>query len=209
MPRGTGRLIDAAAISWYQGDIAVSHIASVTMLEAAMTAADSTPVPDQSVPSGSSAPSAPSGAGDDALAATPNTAETLVAPQLPAGSADGAQAVALLVKALGLLPDAERDQVYTWLLGRSLTGPYGSLSGPVTLGPLTRRVSSLGDQLLSLQRQGGSPGAQTAQQVVPVRFPAEQHAQLRAWCTEHGFSMATVIRGLVARFLDGQLPARN
>jgi hypothetical protein len=44
----------------------------------------------------------------------------------------------------------------------------------------------------------------TGQQVVPVRFPAEQHAQLREWCAEHGFSMATVIRGLVARFLESQ-----
>jgi hypothetical protein len=51
--------------------------------------------------------------------------------------------------------------------------------------------------------------APTAQQVVPVRFPTQQHAQLREWCAEHGFSMATVIRGLVARFLEGQLPEHN
>jgi hypothetical protein len=51
-----------------------------------------------------------------------------------------------------------------------------------------------------------SPGS-AAQQMVPVRFSAEQHARLRAWCTEHGFSMATVIRGLVDRFLDGQQAA--
>ena len=43
-------------------------------------------------------------------------------------------------------------------------------------------------------------------QVVPVRLPAELHGRLRDWCTEHGFSMATVVRGLVARFLDGQAP---
>jgi hypothetical protein len=49
----------------------------------------------------------------------------------------------------------------------------------------------------------------TAPQVVPVRFSAEQHAQLREWCAEHGFSMATVVRGLVARFLESQLPDRN
>jgi hypothetical protein len=42
--------------------------------------------------------------------------------------------------------------------------------------------------------------------MVPVRFSSEQHAQLRQWCSEHGFSMATVIRGLVARFLEGQHP---
>jgi hypothetical protein len=53
-----------------------------------------------------------------------------------------------------------------------------------------------------------TPLAQASgQQIVPVRFSSEQHAQLRQWCSEHGFSMATVIRGLVARFLEGQLPA--
>jgi hypothetical protein len=71
-------------------------------------------------------------------------------------------------------------------------------------------MREVGAQLLSLQQAGGPPPAhQIGQQMVPVRFSTEQHAQLRTWCTEHGFSMATVIRGLVARFLEGQLPARN
>jgi hypothetical protein len=42
--------------------------------------------------------------------------------------------------------------------------------------------------------------------MVPVRFSSEQHARLRQWCSEHGFSMATVIRGLVSRFLESQPP---
>src|SRR5581483_6861903 len=41
-------------------------------------------------------------------------------------------------------------------------------------------------------------------QVVPVRLPAELHAQLRDWCAEHGFAMATVIRGLLSKFLAAQ-----
>jgi hypothetical protein len=102
-----------------------------------------------------------------------------------------------------MLPDSERDQVYVWLLSRGMTGPQAP-------GPLPRQIREVSAQLLSLQRAGGSPGSQqAAQQVVPVRFAAQQHAQLRDWCTEHGFSMATVIRGLVSRFLDGQLPERN
>jgi hypothetical protein len=96
------------------------------------------------------------------------------------------EAVPLLVKAIASLPDGERDQVYVWLLSR----------------PRLHQVSS---QLMSLQSAGGSPGSQQmAQQMVPVRFSADQHSQLRAWCAEHGFSMATVIRGLVARFLESQ-----
>ena len=49
----------------------------------------------------------------------------------------------------------------------------------------------------------------SGQQMVPVRFSSEQHAQLRQWCSEHGFSMATVIRGLVARFLETQPPGQG
>jgi hypothetical protein len=104
-------------------------------------------------------------------------------------SPGSAEVVPLIVKAIGTLPPAERDQVYVWLLSR----------------PRLHQVTSL---LQSLQIAGGSPGSQQiGQQMVPVRFAADQHAQLRAWCADHGFSMATVIRGLVARFLEGQLPA--
>ena len=115
----------------------------------------------------------------------------------PAGSSG--DAVRLLVKAVGMLPDGERDEVYTWLLSRGLSTAYGT-------GHLPARLRDVSTQILSLQAAGGPSGPQ---QVVPVRFAAEQHAQLRAWCAEHGFSMATVVRGLVARFLEGQLPARN
>jgi hypothetical protein len=125
------------------------------------------------------------------------------AAQPDAAARSSVETVQLLVKAIGMLPDGERDQVYAWLLNRGLAGPYGG-------GQLPGRLREVSSQLLSLQRAGGSPGSQQiGQQVVPVRFAADQHAQLRAWCTEHGFSMATVIRGLVARFLEGQLPARN
>ena len=115
----------------------------------------------------------------------------------PAGSSR--EPVRLLVKAVGMLPDGERDEVYTWLLSRGLSPAYGT-------GHLPARLRDVSAQILSLQAAGGPSGPQ---QVVPVRFAAEQHAQLRTWCAEHGFSMATVVRGLVARFLEGQLPARN
>jgi hypothetical protein len=41
-------------------------------------------------------------------------------------------------------------------------------------------------------------------QLVTIRLPAESHAKLRTWCTEHGFTMAAVVRGLVERFLEDQ-----
>ena len=87
-------------------------------------------------------------------------------------------------------------------------------------GPLARRVGwELSGQsgtytqtrewgaavVAELVRGSSSP----AQQMVPVRFSADQHARLRAWCADHGFSMATVIRGLVDRFLESQQPERG
>ena len=139
--------------------------------------------------------------------------ESTQGPQGPAGPSGGpepeqAEVVRLLVKAVATLPDAERDQVYAWFLDRGITGSQGGTwAGP---GPLPRQLREMSATLLPLQTAGGLPGAQPiGQQVVPVRFAADQHAALRTWCSEHGFSMATVIRGLVARFLEGQLPARN
>jgi ParG len=133
----------------------------------------------------------------------------------PATGYSSMDAAGLLVHALGQLPAADRDKVYTWLLGTSLHLQPG-LASPLS-GQLTRAIRA--DAPASQQQDFAEaeaevmrnlfrgPGSAAAQQMVPVRFSAEQHARLRAWCTEHGFSMATVIRGLVDRFLDGQQAA--
>ena len=117
-----------------------------------------------------------------------------------AGTAPGQ----MLVSALGALPESDRDLVYTWLLRRGF--------GPVAGGRLASLTGARGASLTSLLQQdvtlatGASLAQASGQQMVPVRFSSEQHAQLRQWCSEHGFSMATVIRGLVSRFLEGQPP---
>lgn len=110
----------------------------------------------------------------------------------------------LLVQALESLPPDERQRVTAWVLSRS--------SSPTTsVAMLGRRQN---EELLHVlapnpesfrELYGRSSGG--SQQVVPVRLPADLHARLRLWCAAHGFSMATVVRGLVARFLDGQAPA--
>ena len=41
-------------------------------------------------------------------------------------------------------------------------------------------------------------------QSVPVRLSTDQHERLKQWCQANGFTMAVVLRGLVARFLDDQ-----
>jgi hypothetical protein len=133
-------------------------------------------------------------------AASPGGPEAASPPEAPEGSGDP---VRLLVQAVGELPAEQRDLVLTWLLRQrpSLARQWTLGAGAHAAELEALRQAAAGQPM---QRIGPS-----AQQVVPVRFPAQQHAQLREWCAEHGFSMATVIRGLVARFLEGQLPDRS
>jgi len=125
--------------------------------------------------------------------------------------------IELLVRAVGQLDPADRDRVLAWLLRREVSGPASTSAAPAApeaaarrhplwLTPESQSVRALAQADIALGLRRASPPA--AQQMVPVRFSTDQHAQLREWCAEHGFSMATVIRGLVARFLEGQLPGR-
>jgi len=125
--------------------------------------------------------------------------------------------VDLLVKALAAVPEADRDLVYAWLLRRGaepgqVTGPASPRVGRrVPVATLLRQNVTLDPGLearVTIVSGTQLPQA-SEQQMVPVRFSSEQHAQLRQWCSEHGFSMATVIRGLVSRFLETQPPAQG
>ena len=150
-------------------------------------------------------------------------------PTEPAASPDpepGPDAVELLVRAVGQLDPADRDRVLAWLLRRDAgalaaagsgaqAGPAAAASAAVLEATSPRRALWLTSESQSVRALsqadialGMRPSAPGGQQMVPVRFSTDQHAQLREWCAEHGFSMATVIRGLVARFLEGQLPGR-
>lgn len=115
-------------------------------------------------------------------------------------------AVALLVQAVNQLPAADRDLVFAWLLrvgGRQ----YSPSVAMVSWGRQEDRADMV--RIFQEAKSAQQPGLAAAQQMVPVRFPADQHAKLREWCAQHGFSMATVIRGLVAKFLEDQLPEHN
>lgn len=62
-------------------------------------------------------------------------------------------------------------------------------------------VSTLSPGHRSLRELSGPPPLTgEGHQVVPVELPG----RLRDWSAEHGFSMATVVRGLVATLLEGQ-----
>lgn len=124
----------------------------------------------------------------------------------------------LLAAALEHLAAADRQRVTAWLLDRvpRRAGWFGAMAGrsaakqspdwPAAMALLHGSTDRAMRELLAnqLATSGALAGGY---QVVPVRLPAELHTRLRDWCTEHGFSMATVVRGLVTRFLDGQTEA--
>jgi hypothetical protein len=163
---------------------------------AAEPANPATPAEGQATGSGAAAPADPAGGGSAATQDEPGSLDPIEKSTDP---------VRLVVHAVGQLPPEQRDLVLTWLL-RQRPG----LSRWTIGARATEHAAELHAlQLTAASQLGRGVSSAAQQQVVPVRFPAEQHAQLRQWCSEHGFSMATVIRGLVARFLERQLPDQN
>lgn len=114
---------------------------------------------------------------------------------------DAKSPVELVIKAVQSLPDEERETALAWLIdrrpahwpvpvaGRAVDGGAGTADPPAPL--LHRRLEERG------VLRGGHQG-------VLVRLPVDAHTRLREWCARHDFAMATVIRGLVDRFLDQQ-----
>jgi hypothetical protein len=104
----------------------------------------------------------------------------------------------LLAKALDAMPTEDRTRVLTWLLNRSFhDAPSVLRQAMVTSLSMAAPTPHEATAMLSRTLVRGGE-----HQVVPIRLPAEQHSQLRDWCQEHGFTMATVVRGLVDRFLE-------
>jgi hypothetical protein len=112
----------------------------------------------------------------------------------------------LLLKAFRSLSDEEQETVMSELL-EARTAPW-PWPGP----PLARSL----DELKELTGVGMGPpitppaiGPEGGPwQSVPVRLSTDQHERLKQWCQANGFTMAVVLRGLVARFLDDQAARR-
>lgn len=101
----------------------------------------------------------------------------------------------LVLKAVQALPEAERDRALVWLIDRNAAG----------WSPSVARAAARGATAPTFGRPGGLEqyaSLHGEHQGVLVRFPIDQHARLREWCERHGFAMATVVRGLVDRFLE-------
>ena len=117
----------------------------------------------------------------------------------------------LLVKAVRQLPPEEQDAVLEALVEPKLA-PFPD-PGAVRL-PFPHLVSAelqaevghprLLDPRIDLAAPPIGPETGGPWQSVPVRLSTDQHERLKQWCQTNGFTMAVVLRGLVARFLDDQ-----
>jgi hypothetical protein len=126
----------------------------------------------------------------------------------------------LMLKAVRSLPPEEQDALLEALLEPRLASwpaPAVTESGPAAPGLPTGEVfhgpippqrvygpeRGVGVTLPPLGPETGGPW-----QSVPVRLSTDQHERLKQWCQANGFTMAVVLRGLVARFLDDQATRR-
>jgi hypothetical protein len=111
------------------------------------------------------------------------------------------RAAKLLLKAVRSLTQREQDQV--------LVALFRCVPEPVTFEPsgtFTRRLPgpSVPADVVMLSQSGPPLEMSGPAAMLPVRLPPELHERLRGWSGQHGFSMASVVRGLVERFLDEQ-----
>lgn len=112
---------------------------------------------------------------------------------------------------LETLPSDERQELTAWLLNRDhattprtwIDFPPGSMAHGSVL-PGSMLPGSMAPGSMSPGRPLTSPLATGDTQLVTIRLPAEKHAQLRDWCSAHGFTMAAVVRGLVDQFMEQQ-----
>jgi hypothetical protein len=117
----------------------------------------------------------------------------------------------LMVKAVRSLPAEEQDALLEAMLEPRLApwpGPGGpGLPSPADLlagqsSPVHRVYGQDPRYEVTLPPLGPETGGPW--QSVPVRLSTDQHERLKQWCQANGFTMAVVLRGLVARFLDDQ-----
>ena len=108
----------------------------------------------------------------------------------------------LMVKAVRSLPAEEQDALLEAMLEPRLVSwpdPVGSGLRPDPVHRIYGQEPRYEVTLPPLGPETGGPW-----QSVPVRLSTDQHERLKQWCQTNGFTMAVVLRGLVARFLDDQ-----
>jgi len=122
----------------------------------------------------------------------------------PVARSGGQSPEELLLEAVNVLSGEQRERVLLWLLGR--LGSSVADPGLVQRSLVQTTSAQFGEDARNFMLSHAGAALGDEQQVVPVRFSSDQHAALREWCQRNGFSMATVVGGLAAQFLDAQRP---
>jgi Arc/MetJ-type ribon-helix-helix transcriptional regulator len=104
----------------------------------------------------------------------------------------------LLVKAVRSLSEQDQRILLTALFRDAIPGPIGRMPDDVVF----LRSSPMPVPYGAVSEPMTEPLGPTA--MLPVRLPPDLHERLRRWSNQSGFSMASVVRGLVERFLDEQ-----
>ena len=118
----------------------------------------------------------------------------------------------LMLKAIRSLAPEEQDALLEAMLDPRLApwpGPGPGMPAAELRGGPVAGQRILGQEPrveLTLPPLGPETGGPW--QSVPVRLSTDQHERLKQWCQANGFTMAVVLRGLVARFLDDQASRR-
>jgi hypothetical protein len=116
--------------------------------------------------------------------------------------------VELVLKGMRRLSREEQDDMLRELISDriELATAWGAVAsrppGPVTLHVAETLPTGGPPQHEALRELLTGPGGAGPWQAVPVRLPVELHERLKQWCQANNFTMAVVLRGLVARFLD-------
>jgi hypothetical protein len=117
----------------------------------------------------------------------------------------------LMVKAVRSLPPEEQDALLEAMLEPRLVPWPGPGERALPADPVHRisgqdpRIEiAARDPRIELTMPPLGPETGGPWQSVPVRLSTDQHERLKQWCQANGFTMAVVLRGLVARFLDDQ-----
>jgi len=134
------------------------------------------------------------------------------------------EAARALAAAAADMPEQDQTDLIRSLLDHLLAGPTtpggtGSSSGAASVPPAHVWVSGIpgslplgasGDpeaaqgRMADLLSMAGQEQGSGKWQTTPLRLSVDQHERLKQWCQGHDFSMAVVVRGLVARFLEEQ-----
>jgi ParG len=125
---------------------------------------------------------------------------------MPRPTSDSDRTARLIEKALNGLPERDRAQVVRFLLRAWLDLRFGQMQPPGALEMAVLGAVPAGVGITPATMPMPVVASGPEHQTLLVRLPEEQHTALKAWCTDHGFSMATVVRGLVENFLRAQTP---